>query len=712
MNPVRRGKRTRRLRSPGAPGACAAAVQAAALALCLFSSSACQRDASATLERGDRLLALGQHKPAIVEYQAALNLEPNAHAHRGLGLAFEALSAFAEAERHLQSALDAKPGDADARVALARVSTRFGRYEKARAELLTAIEQNPEHDGAVLLLGVYAETRPQVQQAIDRLESHIERRRRLGHSVTHETQLVLADLLARINQAEAADRLRENIRYTPLGNTPLTLELARASSDRDNHQLARQLLLPLVDRHPSEGGAWEALAISALELGHIGDAREAMKHLAGRARELDVRLLSARLGLASGLETAPTSELRAMLADLAPDRAHDRARIRRVLAGALIEQRHHAEAESELAALLTEAPRDIEGNLMLAELHLAQGKREQAAQRLSALTEHHGRLARAYELLGRAHLGDAQLEAAEQAFRRLWELAPHEPEARYWLAVTLSRRDQLDQSRRLLEGNLKRFATHGDSLRALALVLEQRSGERAARDFIVAHAKQYADSPEIAAIEGAWLMQHDDPERALAAYRRALVLDPSYFPVVAALSQFYARHDKSDLAHSVVEGALAHSPKELPLLLLAARITSDLRRYDQAREYSERALELNPDHPLALAELASLHAEGFRDIPRARELAARAYAAAPARAEVLDALGWVTHLGGDPEHALPHLEQAAEQEPHNPRVLYHLGAALLSAGRATAANAKLGLVLRLDPLFPTAEEIRVLLARR
>lgn len=658
------------------------------------------------------MLALGQHKPALVEYQAALNLEPNAHAHRGLGLAYEALSAFAEAERHLQSALDAKPGDADARVALARVSARFGRYEKARAELLTAIEQQPEHDGAVLLLGVYAETRPQVQQAIELLESQVERRRRLGHSVTHEKQLVLADLMARINQVEAAGKLRENIRYTPLGNTRLTLELARAASDRANHELARQLLLPLVDRHPGESDAWQALAMSAIELGHVGEAREAMKHIGGRGRELDVRLLSARLGLASGLETAPTSELRAMLADLTPDRAHERARVRRVLAGALIHQRHRAEAESELQALLTETPQDVEGNLMLAELHLAQGKCEQAVQLLSALTEHHGRLARAYELLGRAHLNTGQLEAAEQAFRRLWELAPHEPEARYWLAMTLRRRDQLDQARRLLEGNLKRFATHAPSLTALVEVLEQGSGVRGAKDFLVAHAKQHADSAEVAAIEAGWLMRHDDRERALAAYRRSLVLHPSYVPAVAALSQFYARHDKSNLAYSVIEGALAHNPRELPLLLLAARVTSDLRRHDQAREYLERALELNPEHPLALAELAALYAEGFRDISRAKELAARAYAAAPARPEVLDALGWVTHLGGDPEHALPHLERAAEQEPANPRVLYHLGAALLGAGRAAAANAKLALVLNLDPLFPTAEEIRVLLARR
>src|SRR5690606_11971697 len=94
---------------------------------------ACHRDASQSVERGDRLLATGQHKRAIVEYQAALSREANARAERGLGLAYEGLSAYALAQRHLSAALEAKPDDVVARVALARVSTHFGRYEKARS---------------------------------------------------------------------------------------------------------------------------------------------------------------------------------------------------------------------------------------------------------------------------------------------------------------------------------------------------------------------------------------------------------------------------------------------------------------------------------------------------------------------------------------------------------------------------------------------------
>ena len=162
------------------------------------------------------MLATGEPKQAIVEFQSALNVEPNAHAERGLGLAYEALSAYGLAERHLSAALEAKPDDAGARVALARVLTRFGQYAKARAELSTALDQDPDNEAALLLFGVYAETRQQMQQAIDAIGAHDERQKKLGKSPSHGAELILADLLARTNQTDAASALQQNVRLAPL----------------------------------------------------------------------------------------------------------------------------------------------------------------------------------------------------------------------------------------------------------------------------------------------------------------------------------------------------------------------------------------------------------------------------------------------------------------------------------------------------------------
>jgi tetratricopeptide (TPR) repeat protein len=674
--------------------------------------AACRRNAASNLERGDRMLATGQNKQALVEFQSAIELEPSAHAERGLGLAYEALSAYGLAQRHLSAALEAKPEDPEGHVALARVLTRFGQYDKARAELVKALEQDPDAQAALLLFGVYAETRQQLQQAVDALEGYEERQKKGGRALEHAERLIYADLLARTNRVEAAREVEQSARLAALSTPALTLELARACADRESHALARSLLVPIVAAHPEDTSAWQVLAGSALELGDIAATRAAMQHLPDRDRDPEVQLLSARLGLATGVETGPTAKLRALLEQIPPDQAHARARMRRFLADALRAQHEPDEAEAELGRLLAEQPRDLEGSLALGELQLERGQPERALQVLSELTDQHGQLGRVYALMGRAELALGRLDSAEVSFRRLWELAPHEPDARHWLAIALWRRGQLDQARRLLDGNVKRFPGHVDSVNALAKLLELSAGAADANAFMLDHGSKHPDILEVAEAEGDWLLEHGETERALVAYRRALSQNPSYFPALQTLAHFYVSHDKASLARSLIDAALMHDPKDVRVLLFAARASSDARLYDQARQYAERALGEDPEQPLTLAENARIEAEGFRDFARAKQLVARAYAAAPRSTEVLDARGWVSHLAGQSELAVADLERAAEQDTDNARVLYHLAAALLSAGQPAAAHEKFARVLSLDPGFPTAREIRTVLARR
>jgi tetratricopeptide (TPR) repeat protein len=407
------------------------------------------------------------------------------------------------------------------------------------------------------------------------------------------------------------------------------------------------------------------------------------------------------LELAGGLQTEAIRELRALLGELPGHLRPERARTQRFLALALTLAGRPEEAQRELEKLLEVYPGDADGTLALAELHLDAGRAAQAIELLAALTEQHGRLTRAHLLLGRAQLEAGSSQGAEQSFRRLWELAPHQPEARYWLSMALQEHGQAEQARRLLEGNLKRFPGHESSLSALTQLIEKSEGRRAARSFVLGHGQQHPDSASVAIFEARFLMEQDDAERALVAYRRALAADPSAFAAVRDLARFYARRQKRALAQSVLDGALAHDPRNPSLFLLAASIESDLGQPNQARDHAERALALSPGHPLALARLAELQAEAFKNLAAARTLAGQAYESAPGHAQVNAALGWVTHLGGDSLQALPYLERAAQFDPDDPHILYRLGASLLSAGRQADARQKLARVLELDPLFPT-----------
>lgn len=671
-----------------------------AAAACLL--TACERDASGNLERGDRLLALGQYKQAVVEYQTALALERSAHAERGLGLAYEALSAFIPAEQHLEAALDAKPEDAEARVALARVYTHFGHYDRARRALLETLERAPDHPSALLLFAVYAEAEPELLRALDLLEGSITRERSAGRKPSREAELVHADLLSRLGRESAVVAVREQVKYVPLASPRLTLDLARAAADRRNYALARELLVPLVEREPTHAVAWQTLAEASIELGSFAEARSALGHLKAGAHARDVLLLEARLALADAQETRPIGILTELTRTWPAEDIAGRARVRRYLATALLEQRNYDGAEAELARLLAERADDLEGGLLLAQVWLSRGNVDRAIPLLEQLAERHVDSAAVHATLGRAYLGTAQLERAEKTFSKLVAQAPREPDGAHWLAVTLGRAGQPERAREVLEQNLRRSPDHTQSLRALAGLLEERSGVAAAKAFVLTHGRAHPDSKAVATTEADWLLEHGDPERALAAYRRALLIDPGYLPAATALSRFYARHGRTNLAEAVLDRAVTSAPERVDLLVLAARVSSELSQYDAAQKYCERGLATSPDHPSLLAELAIVLSEGSRELVRARELAARAYAVAPSRAEVLDALGWVSYLAGDPDKARSLLELAERRAPDEPRIVYHHGAVLAAAGQAAASSAKLSRVVSLDPLFPGA----------
>lgn len=672
---------------------------------------ACRREARTHLDSGDRLLALGRAKRAIVEYQAAYEIDPSAHAHRGLGLSYEALGALTRAQQHLQAAVEARPSDLETRVALARVRGSFGQYAEARRELLAALEVAPHDEAALLLLGIYAQERPELTQARELIGRALMGGAAEKRPATRASGLVLADLLEQSGNEAAAERLRRDAHYAPPERPRLTLELAKASQGRGNFRLTQQLLQPLLERQDDPVG-WQLLAAASLELGEYKTARSALEHLHGHAQDPEVRLLEARWHVANGFEAAPVLELRALLELVPPDQEHERARIRRFLADALRRQRKLDEAQRELSLLLAERPHDVEGRLALAELHLARANAAEAVRVLAALPAQQGQLTRAQELLGRALLESGETSAAEATFRRLCERAPFDPKAVRLLALSLERKGETERAREVLEAGLDRFPEATENILALARSIGKLRGRQAALSFVNAHAERYPKSAAVAHAKAKWLMAEGDVARGLDAYRQTLLLDAGRTAAALELALVHAHHDKTELARAVLDGALAHDPDHLEAYLLAARVSSDAAQYREGRDYCQRALDSHPGHPRVLALLAEILAEGFGAFEQAAKLASSARAAAPDHPEVLDAVGWVAQLQGKSAGAVPYLERAVRAAPDNARIRYHLGAALLGAGQEQASREQLARVLSLDPVFPKAKAIKSLLAAR
>lgn len=692
-------------RRPGPPWA--------ALVLALGLVGACQRSADRNLDRADELLARGGPELALAEYLEALRLEPSLRAERGAGLAYAALGELERAEQHLTLALTVQPGDSETRLALVELYGESSRDDDAKKQLASILEDQPGHLGALLLVGGYAQTPAEVRGAIGELERAAERQRGRTATVERELQILLADLYARDGRSEQGDGYRRGARLASLGSELQTLALGRLCVQQRRFALAYDLLQAVLEKRPGEGEAWQLLAQAALELGHVTEARAALPHLAARAQARpDARLLRARIALAGELQVEAERELTGLLASTGTVAARLAPRVRLALVEVLLAQQRSDEADAELKRLVADSPALLEARVRLARRELDSGSAQAAVQCLTPLPAAHPELGSAFDILGRAQLALGDSPGAEASFRQVMSLAPERPEGRYGAARALLLRGEHAAARPLLEDNLQRFPAHRPSLLALTELVKRGQGPAVADSFMLQYWSTHAASAEVATLEGdlEYGRGQQQQARALGAYRRAVTLAPDHLPAVAALARFYARRKLAGQAFSVLDAALAQSPQNPKLLLLAAEVASDLRDYAQARQHLERLSSITPDYPPGLALLARLTADSGGDLAAARLLAERAFASAPGNAEVLDALGWVDQRSGDLASAVARIGLATRIDPSNPRNHYHLALAALGRGDATLARSSLARALALDPAYPDPADLRARLS--
>jgi len=131
---------------------------------------------------------------------------------------------------------------------------------------------------------------------------------------------------------------------------------------------------------------------------------------------------------------------------------------------------------------------------------------------------------------------------------------------------------------------------------------------------------------------------------------------------------------------------------------------------DKAIQQYKKMLEYDPASGPAANNLAwHLASQEGGDLGEALRLAMVAKNAAPADPYVADTLGWVHYQRHSYQLAFNQFQQAAELQPTNPSILYHLALALNQMGEKDEAKKKLEKSLTLDPKFPEAQQARDLL---
>ena len=235
--------------------------------------------------------------------------------------------------------------------------------------------------------------------------------------------------------------------------------------------------------------------------------------------------------------------------------------------------------------------------------------------------------------------------------------------------------------------------------------LPQTGGERLARALPFPGVTDTVEFGRNYLAYGSVFFQRGYMEQAAASFRIALRDDATSAEALYGLGSVYLNQQKTGEARESFERALkarASFPDTLAnawnnLGLLAAREG----RTEEAAEYFQKALQLSPDHMIALDNLGSAYRQSKR-WDDARKTYERALSINANDAEANYGLGMVLAQNDDTARALEYLQRALRLRPVYPEALNNLGILYLRTKRPEEAVARFEECIRVAPEFEQA----------
>ena len=142
---------------------------------------------------------------------------------------------------------------------------------------------------------------------------------------------------------------------------------------------------------------------------------------------------------------------------------------------------------------------------------------------------------------------------------------------------------------------------------------------------------------------------------------------------------------RAEEAVDLLSGALRERPDSVALLYTRGICAVAMDDLELAEQDFRRILQIDDDNAMALNALGYTLTDRTDRHQEAYRLIRRALALEPDSPAILDSMGWVYFRLGEPEQALPYLEQALAGED-NPEIAAHLGEVLWVLGRQAEAT--------------------------
>jgi len=469
-------------------------------------------------------------------------------------------------------------------------------------------------------------------------------------------------------------------------------------------QDAVALLEAATTARPSDDGLTIGLSRLYASTGDLAKAEAVLtRRLAADPKSLAVHSALARLYLTAGR----TDEAKKSFDEVLSQKPSDFAALLG-LAEIAVAQKKWSEASDFITRARAAAPNDPAPGMLLVSMYGLQQDWKSAVSTATGLVAEFPTNVDVLDAQGRVQIAAGDKDGALATYKRAYELAPvSRPILARYLSV-LKDAKKFPEERTVLQAAFdrdpKNAALKGDLIRVEADIGGLEAGLAKARKFA-------NDDPGNSLYDLVSAELYENAGRkaeAIALADQVAAAHPSDDNLTLALFRLYSRADDPVKAEGVLNARLSGDPKDFAIRSVLADFYLEQKKYDLAIAEYTRLVAERPTNPTALNNLAWLY-QRQGDLPKARDLAERAFAAAPAVAQIGDTLGWILVAQGEADKAMSYLTAANSVAPRNPDIQYHLAVALQRVGRPADAQAMLETLLGSGISFTDKSEAEKLL---
>src|SRR5690554_94429 len=458
-------------------------------------------------------------------------------------------------------------------------------------------------------------------------------------------------------------------------------QAARLAAYMDDPLLTIELADIWLAGQPNSAEAHQLLAIAKV---HAGDADGAASHIDFLLNNDPEQALVHLVSQSRGLDSDGNATLLSALASLA--RQHPKQ------APLWYARALHEQQQGDYEAALVSCEKTLSLSKQHEDALLLKGRllyqlerKEQAWQHLSKLLRRYPEAKRIRVLYIRLLLEDGRRKEASEQLALLTEQHPEDQELRFSLAVVGLEQGAREQASSTLKALLDEGFRPDDMRLYLARAAELDQDFDAAIDHYLQVSS--GDSQLRARVQAARLLyQTRQDQRAAELMAQLRDPQPDQMPALYVAEADMLNERQDYLASmALLDRALSDFPNHTDLLYARAMTAERLGNLGQLEADLRRILELKPDNPMALnalgytlADRTDRHREAFDYIRRAQELR-------PDDPAIMDSMGWALYRLGQPDEALPWLQQAWQKFP-DPEVASHLGEVLWTLGQQEEAR--------------------------